>query len=293
MSSGMSRSYLSLCVAIAGLSACATVVDTPQSTSPLPDALERPADFELVWSEEFSVDGLPDEANWKYDKWRNEEGWWNQEKQYYAGPREKNARVENGHLIIEVHNEPTPVEQFPDTGGQDYTSARLITADRAAWQYGYFEIRAKLPCGRGLWPAIWTLPQDRIKWPLDGEIDIMEYVGWDTDRFHATVHTEAKNHVKGNQVGKTYTSETACGGFHTHSMLWSEDEILVAVDGTPYFRYEKTSNNYDEWPFDHPHYLILNMAVGGWGGVEGIDPEAFPARMEVDYVRLYQKPDGS
>ena len=170
----MSRSYLSLCVAIAGLSACATVVDTPQSTSPLPDALERPVDFELVWSEEFSVDGLPDEANWKYDKWRNKEGWWNQEKQYYAGPREKNARVENGHLIIEVHNEPTPVEQFPDTGGQDYTSARLITADRAAWQYGYFEIRAKLPCGRGLWPAIWTLPQDRIKWPLDGEIDIAQ-----------------------------------------------------------------------------------------------------------------------
>lgn len=256
--------------------------------------LERPADYNLVWSDEFSVEGAPDEANWAYDTYRNPDGWWNQEKQYYSGPRAKNARVENGRLIIEARAEPTPIEQFPDTGGQVYTSARLITKDRASWTYGYFEVRAKLPCGRGLWPAIWTLPQDRKKWPDDGEIDIMEYVGWDTNRFHATVHTKDRNHVKDNQIGATYTSRKACGAYHTHSMLWTEDEIQIAVDGERYFRYLKTNENYGEWPFSTAHYLILNIAVGGgWGGRKGIDRRAFPARMEIDYVRIYQKPDAS
>ncbi|MEL6858674.1 MAG: glycoside hydrolase family 16 protein [Pseudomonadota bacterium] len=289
----MSHSFLSLSLAIAALSACASTLDTDVTGGPLPASLDRPSDYNLVWSDEFSVDGLPDDAHWTYDKWRNPDGWWNDEKQYYAGPRAKNARVDNGHLIIEAHAEPTPIAQFPDTGGQTYTSARLMTQDRASWTYGYFEVRAKLPCGRGLWPAIWTLPQNRNAWPDDGEIDIMEYVGWDTNRIHATVHTKDRNHIKGNQVSATYSTDTACGAFHTHSLLWTKDEILVAIDGTPYYHYQKTRNKYGEWPFDQAHYLILNLAIGGWGGLEGIDPEAFPARMEVDYVRIYQKPDAS
>ena len=133
------------------LSGCTTQAQMPATLS-VPDG------YTLVWSDEFDQDGLPDPTRWAYDTHRNADGWYNDELQYYSAARPENARVENGHLIIEAREEPTPAETFPDTGGQAYTSARLFTSERAAWQYGYFEIRAKLPCGRGLWPAIWTLP---------------------------------------------------------------------------------------------------------------------------------------
>ena len=283
----MTHSIIPMGAALLCVSACVTPVPA------LPDTLTLPGDYSLVWADEFEQDGLPEDQNWAYDTQRNAAGWWNDELQYYGAAREKNARVEDGRLIIEAHNEPVPIERFPDTGGQSYTSARLFTKGKATWQYGYFEVRAKLPCGRGLWPAIWTLPEGDLNWPDDGEIDIMEYVGWDKDRFHATVHTRDNNHTLGTQFGASYTSPTACGGYHTHSLLWTEDEILVAVDGEPYFHYPKGNKGYGEWPFDRPHYLLLNLAIGGWGGQDGIDPDAFPARMEIDYVRIYQKLDGS
>lgn len=283
----MTRSIISIGAGLLCLTACAT-----QSPA-LPDTLTLPSDYTLIWADEFEQGGLPDDQNWAYDTARNADGWWNDELQYYSAARERNARIEDGRLIIEAHREPVPIEQFPDTGDQSYTSARLFTKGKAAWQYGYFEIRAKLPCGRGLWPAIWTLPEGDLNWPDDGEIDIMEYVGWDKDRFHATVHTRDNNHTLGTHFGASLTSPTACGGFHTHSLLWTEDEILVAVDGEPYFHYPKGNKGYREWPFDRPHYLLLNLAIGGWGGQDGIDPDAFPAQMEIDYVRIYQKRDGS
>lgn len=248
-----------------------------------------PADYTLVWADEFDRDGLPDPAHWAYDTERNAEGWWNDELQYYSASRAENARVETGRLIIEARQEPVPAEQFPDTGGQAYTSARLSTHGQASWQYGYVEVRAKVPCGRGLWPAIWTLPEGGYNWPDDGEIDIMEYVGWDADHFHATVHTRDNNHVLGTEVSQTFMIDNACGAFHTHSLLWTEDSIVVAVNKTPYFRYAKNNKDIGEWPFDRPHFLLLNLAIGGWGGQQGIDPGAFPARMEVDYVRVYQQ----
>lgn len=283
----MKRSILSVPAILLAVTACVAAPPV------LPDTLAVPADYTLVWADEFDQDGLPNEDNWAYDTERNAAGWWNDELQSYSAARAENARVEAGHLIIEAHQEPVPLAQFPDTGGQTYTSARLFTKGKAAWQYGFFEVRAKLPCGRGLWPAIWTLPDGEMKWPDDGEIDIMEYVGWDEDQFHATVHTRDNNHMLGTQFGASYRSPTACGGFHTHSLLWTEDEILVAVDGTPYFHYPKDDKGFGEWPFDREHYLLLNLAIGGWGGQEGIDPGAFPARMEVDYVRVYQKAGSS
>lgn len=258
------------------------------SASESPAVLSVPAGYDLVWADEFETDGLPDAARWGYDTYRNTEGWYNDERQYYSAARPENARLEGGHLIIEARREPVPEPVFPDTGGQDYTSARLLTKGLAAWQYGYFEIRAQLPCGRGLWPAIWTLPEGGGKWPDDGEIDIMEYVGWNPNAFHATVHTRDNNHTLGTQFGASFESATACGAFHTHSLLWTEDEIRVAVDGVPYFHYPRGDKAYGEWPFDQPHHLILNIAVGGWGGQQGIDEDAFPARMLVDYVRVYQ-----
>ncbi|MHA7899750.1 MAG: glycoside hydrolase family 16 protein [Henriciella sp.] len=272
--------------ALALFSTCATLAGCV--SMPEYDRLSLPDGYALVWSDEFETDGLPDENKWAYDTYRNAAGWYNDERQYYSARRSENARVENGQLIIEARQEPVPTEIFPDSGGQKFTSARLLTSGRAAWQYGYFEIRAKLPCGRGLWPAIWTLPEGDSTWPDDGEIDIMEYVGWNPDAFHATVHTQDNNHMLGSQFGSSYQSPTACGAFHTHSLLWTKDALQVAVDGNIYFTYQRDDKGYGEWPFDRPHHLILNVAVGGWGGQQGIDETAFPAQMQVDYVRVYQ-----
>lgn len=263
------------------------------ASTPVPPAAELgplalPDGYTLVWSDEFETDGLPDPAKWTYDTYRNAQGWFNDELQYYSAARPENSRVENGNLIIEARKETLDPADYPDWGDQIFTSARLLTKGKAAWQYGYIEVRAKLPCGRGLWPAIWTLPEGETKWPDDGEIDIMEYVGWDANSLHATVHTRDNNHTLGTQFGATYTSDTACGAYHTHSLLWTKDEILVAVDGKAYFSYRKDDKGYGHWPFDRPHHLILNIAVGGWGGQKGIDPDAFPAEMHVDYVRVYQ-----
>ncbi|MEL6724144.1 MAG: glycoside hydrolase family 16 protein [Pseudomonadota bacterium] len=281
----MSRFTLSALLVGATLTGCTSL--------PEYDQLSLPEGYALVWADEFETDGLPDETRWAYDTHRNADGWYNEELQYYSAARPENARVEDGRLIIEARQEPAPTEVFPDSGGQAFTSARLFTSGRAAWQYGYFEIRAKLPCGRGLWPAIWTLPEGKSKWPDDGEIDIMEYVGWDPDAFHATIHTRDNNHTLGSQFGASYTAPTACGGFHTHSLLWTEERLQVAVDGDIYFTYPRGEKGFGEWPFDRPHHLLLNVAVGGWGGQDGIDVSAFPARMEVDYVRVYQKTDAS
>lgn len=283
----MIQNLLLLGTAALTLSACAS------APAAMPERLAQPAGYSLVWADEFDQDGLPDATRWAYDTYRNSEGWWNSELQYYSADRAENARVARGHLIIEARQEPETISTFPDSGGQDYTSARLLTAGRAAWQYGYIEVRANLPCGRGLWPAIWTLPEGNARWPDDGEIDIMEYVGWNADKVHATVHTKDVNHTLGTHFGASYTLPTACGAFHTYAMLWTEDEIVMAVDGTPYFLYPKQNKGYGKWPFDRPHHLILNVAIGGWAGRDGIDPDAFPARMEVDYVRVYQKADGS
>ena len=253
-----------------------------------------PDGYKLVWWDEFETDGIPDPKRWDYDTYWNAQGWFNEEQQYYSARRAKNARIENGHLIIEAHHEPVPARMFPDTGGQRYTSARLYTREKAAWLRGYIEIRAKLPCGVGLWPAIWTMPADDDDWPKGGEIDIMEFYGHKPRQFEATVHTVNQNHSLGNNIAAAYRTDSACDRFYTHGLHWTEDIIRISIDGEIYFSVERESDDPDDWPFTQPHYLIMNMAVRNWiGGENGIDPDAFPARMEVDYVRVYQKPDGS
>ena len=271
------------------LAACSTSTSTAdqptdQSTKPSP-----PAGYSLIWADEFNTDGLPNPTKWTYDTYRNKDGWWNAEEQYYAKGRPQNARIEEGHLIIEARKDGEQLKDYPDYGGQDYSSARLFTKGKSSWRYGYFEIRAKLPCGRGLWPAIWTLPEEPGKWPDSGEIDIMEYVGHLSETFHATIHTADYNHINKTEVGEKLKVKTACKAFHTHSLLWTADAIEVALDGVPYFKYENNDQGDGAWPFDRAHHLILNLAIGGnWAGRKGIDAKAFPARMEVDYVRVYQ-----
>lgn len=236
----------------------------------------------LLWSDEFDKPGLPDPAKWAYQT--GGDGWGNRELQVYTEGRPENARVENGHLIITAQHEMW--------AGRDYTSARLVTAGRQSWTYGYFEVRAKLPCGRGTWPAIWMLGEGWHKgnWPAIGEIDIMEHVGHDRGRVHAAIHCTAFNHMKGTQKSATAAVPDACGAFHVYALDWTPARIEMLVDGRPYFRFENSGKGREEWPFDSPFYLLLNIAVGGtWGGQKGVDENAFPQSMQVDYVRVYDR----
>jgi beta-glucanase (GH16 family) len=232
-----------------------------------------------AWSDEFDYTGLPDSTHWSYDTGGN--GWGNNEWQFYTSKRSENARVENGTLIIEARREPFE--------GREYTSARLVTRGKGDWKYGRIDVRARLPKGRGTWPAIWMLAStEPLAWPDDGEIDIMEHVGFDQGLIHATVHTKKYNHVIGTQRGDTMRVNDCSEKFHVYSVQWDSATVRMFVDSTVYFTYPNEHSGYDAWPFDNPMHLLLNIAVGGnWGGAKGVDTTIWPQRMEVDYVRVY------
>jgi len=234
----------------------------------------------LVWSDEFNYKGLPDSSKWSYDVGGH--GWGNNELQFYTAKRLENARVENGNLIIEARKE--------NWEGKQYTSARIVTKRKADWQYGSIEVRAKIPAGRGTWPAIWMLASTSpLKWPDDGEIDIMEHVGYDQGRIHGSIHTKKYNHVIGTQKTATTMVPDCSDQFHVYGLQWNADSIKISVDNTVYFRFANEHSGKDAWPFDQPFHLLLNVAVGGnWGGQKGVDETIFPVRMEVDYVRVYR-----
>ena len=249
----------------------------------------------LVWADEFDAPGRPDPAKWGY-----EEGFVrNNEAQYYTKDRPENARVENGVLVIEARREqfPNPAyrEGARDWKGSrvaaDYTSASVTTRGKASWTYGRVEVRAKLPMGRGMWPAIWMLGTNigEVGWPKCGEIDIMEHVGFEPNTIHANVHMEKYNHAIGTGKGAKTTLEDPHLDFHVYALEWTDQELRFFVDDTEYFVFKNEGTGSDVWPFDKPHYLILNIAVGGaWGAQKGIDDSIFPQRMEVDYVRVYR-----
>lgn len=230
----------------------------------------------LVWEDSFSKDGAPNSAKWRYETGGN--GWGNNELQFYTDRRE-NARIEKKRLIIEARKE--------DYQGKRFTSARL--ASKQAWKYGRFEVVAKLPAGRGSWPAIWMLPEPMERWPLCGELDIMEHVGYDPGRIHHTVHTEAFNHTKGTQKGQNHLVTDFDKAFHTYAMDWRESRITFLVDGKEQFVFEKISGATEaQWPFDKPFAFRLNLAVGGnWGGANGVDESIWPCRMEIRSVKVY------
>ncbi|MFV0265505.1 MAG: family 16 glycosylhydrolase [Draconibacterium sp.] len=240
--------------------------------------------WELVWSDEFNTDGLPDTSKWNYDTRGNTYGWGNNEKQWYTVADPDNVYIRDGILTITAIKEPTE--------NKDYSSARLTTKNKGDWQYCKVEVKAQMPAGKGTWPAIWMLSTNNTygNWPKSGEIDIMEHVGYDPDTVHSTVHTEFFNHTIGTQVGKEIYQPTATTDFHVYSMEWDANEIRSYVDGQQYFRFKNNEEGPGAWPFDQPFHLILNLAVGGgWGGKHGIDSTLFPHHLLIDYVRVYQK----
>lgn len=240
----------------------------------------------MVWSDEFNTPGLPDPSNWGYDQGDGcpqNCGWGNNELQYYTAGQPENARVENGHLIIEAHR--------ATTGTREYSSARLVSKHKGDWTYGKVVARAKLPSGKGVWPAIWMLPSDWEYggWPASGEIDIMEFVGYMPDSLFSSVHTNKFNHVIGTQVTKGVYSNTLSSEFHEYGVDWDEKEIHFSFDGERFLTFHNKNEGPDAWPFDKDFHVILNIAVGGnWGGKMGVDSTIWPQRMEVDWVRVYQ-----
>ncbi len=245
-----------------------------------------PAGYSLVWQDEFNDSrlaggkpALPNTAKWWYEEGNH--GWGNNELENYIqgfSGTDTCAVVADGTLKIIARKR-----------GSEVISIRMNTSE--SWTYGYFEARLKLPSGKGTWPAFWMLPKNFTTWPGDGEIDIMEEVGYDPNVILSTIHCNAYNHSIGTQKSGTRRIPTAQTDFHVYAVEWTADFIKGYVDGECYFTFDNDKKgNKDTWPFNVPFYLKLNLAWGGnWGGAQGIDESALPATYEIDYVRVFQK----
>jgi beta-glucanase (GH16 family) len=278
----MMTALAALMAAATQLSASNYAVDEPM---PTPDRAH------LLWSDEFNGPNL-DLSTWSFDTSRNKPGWWNGEQQYYAAGRPQNIRIDHGVLVIEARRDPDALKGLSDWGGQAYSSARIMTKGKASWTYGFYEVRAKLPCARGTWPAIWLMPEKDAPWPEGGEIDVMEQVGSLPNVEHATVHTALFNHQRHTQRGAQFPLPTSCSEFHRYQLAWSPDALTIGIDDHAYMKVKNDQpGGRGAWPFDGPFYMILNLAIGGpWAGSKGIDDAAMPQRFEVDYVRIWSLP---
>lgn len=239
-----------------------------------------PNSDKLIWSDEFNGTFV-NSSNWTFETGSN--GWGNNELQNYTNG--DNVEVKDGKLIITAKK----VNDNQTVGS--YASTRMITMDKQEFTYGKIEVRAKLPSGRGIWPAIWMLGANfnNVGWPACGEIDIMEYVGYEPNTIHSTVHTLAGSGGESN--GNSKTLETAEEEFHIYGLIWDENELIFYTDEPENVThtYAPANKNAQNWPFNKPQFFIFNIAVGGnWGGAEGIDDSIFPQTMEIDYVRVYR-----
>jgi beta-glucanase (GH16 family) len=237
----------------------------------------------LVWSDEFTGKGLPDQTKWSYEKGYVR----NDEMQYYTVKRLENARVEGGNLIISALNDSAMI----DGKIRPVTSASLITKNKGDWKYGRIEVRAKLPLCVGTWPAIWMVPTKSVYggWPKSGEIDMMEQVGFQPGKLFFNLHTEKYNHSKGTGRGTSIDCSDFHEKFHIYAIEWFEDRIDWYFDNTKVFTVLNNEPGWEAWPLDQPFYLILNFAFGGaWGGQQGVDLKSLPQQFVIDYVRVYQ-----
>ena len=242
------------------------------------------ADWTLVWSDEFDQpDGSsPDSTKWVFDLGTGRGGWGNNELQCYTA-RTNNARLEDGHLILEAHQE--------DFDGRDFTSARLKTQSKASWTYGRIEARIKLPHGQGIWPAFWMLGTNitSVGWPACGEIDVMENIGSVTSLLHGTIH--GPGYSGGSGIGGSMTlgdGAALADKFHVYAVEWETNRLRWFMDDQLFFTATPASLPAGaQWVFTQPQFILLNLAVGGnWPGKPNAST-SFPQRMIVDYVRVY------
>ena len=252
-----------------------------------------PEGYQLVWQDEFdgnygyapNENGVP-RTELNPDYWTHEvksAGWVNHELQNYV-----NHKTPEGKLVTELRNGKLRITALKENS--KVYSGRVYAKVKEGWRYGYIEASIKLPKGKGTWPAFWMMPVNFRSWPADGEIDIMEEVGYHPDYVSSSLHANAHVHSNGTQVTHEMKCAGAEGEFHTYAILWTAKNITTYVDGKVQLSYDNRGLGRDDWPYDDPFYVIFNLAWGGdWGGAQGVDESALPATMEVDYIRVFQK----
>jgi beta-glucanase (GH16 family) len=241
----------------------------------------------MVWNDEFNGSGLPDDSKWDY-----EQGYVrSSELQYYAKKRVENSYQQDGLLHLVARQDSGII----DGAMRPMSSASIITKGKAAWLYGYVEVRAKMPylAGIGTWPAIWMMPNDDFYggWPRSGEIDNMEYVASDYRYVHFSQHSYKYNNIDGANLQKTTKAycPTAYSEFHTYGLQWTPETMIWYLDGVQKFKVNNVEHLWSSWPFNKPYYLLLNLAMGGWGGTTNYTLlRNNPQDYQIDYVRIFQ-----
>ena len=233
-------------------------------------------DYQLVWSEFFTNEKL-DTTKWNIEL--RDPGWVNNEMQAYTDKKD-NIYINNNNLVIQGIKE--------NYGEAKYTSGRINTNGKSSWKYGRFEIRAKIPNQKGVWPAIWLLSETvfTVGWPKCGEIDIMEHIN-NEDIIYGTIHSEEYNHMTKTQIGGNVTIKNLDSEFHTFGLEWNSESLIWFLDDDVYHRVDKKDYFKKEWPFDSAYFLIINQAIGGfWPG----DPDKNFKTTEyiIDWIKIYQ-----
>ncbi len=244
-------------------------------------AYDAPEGYRLVWHDEFDSGTELNPSDWTHEV--KNSGWVNNELQNYV-----NHKTPGGSLVTEIRGGKLRITALKENG--KVYSGRVYAKVKEGWTYGYIEASIKLPKGKGTWPAFWMMPVNFRSWPADGEIDIMEEVGYHPNYVSSSLHANAHVHSNNTQV----THEMLCPGaedeFHTYAIKWTHENITTYVDGKQQLSYDNRGKGRDDWPYDDPFYVIFNLAWGGsWGGQQGVDESALPTTMEIDYIRVFQK----
>ena len=244
-------------------------------------AYNAPEGYSLVWQDEFNEGMELNKADWTHEVQNS--GWVNHELQNYV-----HHTTPNGRYVTELMDGKLLIHCFKEDG--KIYSGRVYAHVKEGWKYGYIEASIKLPKGKGTWPAFWMMPVNFKSWPADGEIDIMEEVGYHPDYVSSSLHANAHVHSNNTQVTHEMYCKGAEGEFHTYAIEWTAQNITTYVDGKVQLSYDNRGLGRDDWPYNDPFYVIFNLAWGGdWGGSQGVDENALPVTMEVDYIRVFQK----
>ena len=244
-------------------------------------AYYAPEGYSLVWQDEFDKGSELNANDWTHEV--KNSGWVNNELQNYV-----NHKTPEGRLVTQIKNGALHITALKENG--KVYSGRVYAKVKEGWKYGYIEASIKLPKGKGTWPAFWMMPVNFRSWPADGEIDIMEEVGYHPDYVSSSLHATDHVHSNGTQVTHEMKCTGAEGEFHTYAILWTAQNITTYVDGKVQLSYDNKGKGRSDWPYEDPFYVIFNLAWGGdWGGAQGVDEGALPATMEVDYIRVFQK----